>query len=95
MKKTALQLYRLAVLVAIAWVIHEHHLKLRLGGLAPVTIEEVRAIFPAAADLTADAGERAGWFVKDRAGHPLGYVLRTSPFLLSDAFCATPTDVCS
>jgi hypothetical protein len=79
-KQIALQIYRLAVLVAIAWVIHAHHLRLRLGGLVPVTVEEVRAIFPTATDVTEDAGERAGWFVKDHAGHPLGYVLRTSPF---------------
>ncbi len=76
----ALQIYRLAVLVAIAWVIHAHHLRLRLGGLMPVTVEEVRAIFPAATDVAEDAGERAGWFVQDNAGKQLGYVLRTSPF---------------
>ncbi|HYR58218.1 MAG TPA: FMN-binding protein, partial [Chthoniobacteraceae bacterium] len=78
--RAALQIYRLAVLVAIAWVIHAHHLRLRLGGLMPVTLEEVRAIYPAAAELTEDAGERAGWFVKDNAGRELGYVLRTAPF---------------
>jgi hypothetical protein len=75
----ALQLYRLAVLVAIAWLIHAHHLRLRLGGLVPVTVEEVRAIYPTATEVTEDAGERAGWFVKDHTGHELGYVLRTSP----------------
>lgn len=79
MKNLALQLYRLAVLVAIAWVVHAHHLRLRLGGLAPVTLEEVRAIYPAAAGIVEDEGERAGWRVKDDAGRELGYVLRTSP----------------
>ena len=79
-QQIALQIYRLAVLVAIAWVIHEHHLRLRLGGLMPVTVEEVRAIYPTATDIAEDAGERAGWWVKDHAGKQLGYVLRTSPF---------------
>jgi NosR/NirI family transcriptional regulator, nitrous oxide reductase regulator len=78
--QVALQVYRLAILVAIAWIIHAHHLRLRLGGLVPVTVEEVRTIYPTASTVAEDAGIRAGWFVKDDAGHPLGYVLRTSPF---------------
>lgn len=82
-KQIALQLYRLAVLVAIAWIIRDHHLRLRLGGLAPVTVEEVKSIYPAAAQLDVDPGERSGWFVKDAHGVELGYVLRTAP--VSDA----------
>jgi hypothetical protein len=79
MKRAALQLYRLAVLVAIAWIIREHHVRLRVEGHAPIDLSEVRAIFPAAATLTPDAGERAGAFVHDEHGAQLGYVLRTSP----------------
>ena len=45
-----------------------------------MTVDEVRAIYPTATEVTEDEGERAGWFVKDNAGKPLGYVLRTSPF---------------
>jgi hypothetical protein len=82
-KQFALQLYRLAVLVVIAWIIRDHHLRLRLGGLMPVTVEEVRSIYPNAAQLDEDGGERAGWFVKDAQGAALGYVLRTAP--VSDA----------
>jgi hypothetical protein len=82
-KRTALQLYRLAVLVTIAWIIRAHQVRLRIEGHAPITVEEVRAVFPQAAELRPDAGERAGLFVHDDAGHPLGYVLRTSP--VSDA----------
>ncbi len=78
-RRAALQLYRLAMLVVIAWIIRDHHLRLRLGGLAPVTVEEVRVIYPTAARLDADAGERSGWFVKDAHGADLGYVLRTAP----------------
>ena len=79
MKRAALQLYRLAVLVAIAWIIRGHHVRLRIEGHAPITVEEVRAVFPKAAELRPDAGERAGMFVHDEAGQPLGYVLRTAP----------------
>lgn len=79
----ALQLYRLGILVAIAWIIREHHVRLRVGGLVPVQLEEVRSIYPHVARLDADPGERAGWWVKDAAGGELGYVLRTAP--VSDA----------
>lgn len=79
MKRASLQLYRLAVLVAIAWIIRGHHVRLRIEGHAPITVEEVRAVFPKAAELRPDAGERAGMFVHDEAGQPLGYVLRTAP----------------
>ena len=79
MKRVALQLYRLAVLVAIAWIIRAHHVRLRVEGHAPITPEEVRSVFPKAADLRPDAGERAGMFVHDEAGAPVGYVLRTAP----------------
>ena len=79
MKRVALQVYRLAVLVAIAWIIRAHHVRMRIEGHAPITIEEVRAVFPKAAELRPDAGERAGMFVHDEGGKALGYVLRTSP----------------
>jgi len=78
-KRAALQIYRLGVLVAIAWIIRAHHVRLRIEGHAPITVEEVRAVFPKAAELRVDAGERAGMFVHDEVGQQLGYVLRTSP----------------
>jgi len=65
--------------VAIAWIVRAHHVRLRIEGLAPISIEEVRAIFPKATELRPDSGERAGMFVWDGEGHQLGYVLRTSP----------------
>lgn len=79
MKRAALQIYRLAVLVAIACIIRAHEVRLRIEGNAPITLEEVRAAFPQAAELKPDAGERAGMFVRDLGGKELGYVLRTSP----------------
>jgi hypothetical protein len=79
LRRTLLQLYRLAILVAIAWIVRAHYVRLRIEGNAPITLEEVRAIFPKATELRTDAGERAGMFVWDGEGHQLGYVLRTSP----------------
>ncbi len=79
LKTAALQGFRLAVLVAIAFTIRAHHVRLRVEGDTPITLEEVRAVFPKAASLRPDAGERAGIFVSDEADQPLGYVLRTAP----------------
>jgi hypothetical protein len=78
-RRAALQLYRLGILVAIAWIIRAHHVRLRIEGHAPIELSEVRAVFPTAAELRPDAGGRAGMWVHDEAGAPLGYVLRTSP----------------
>ena len=79
LKTAALQGYRLTMLVAIAFTIRAHHVRLRVEGDAPITLEEVRTLLPKAATLRPDAGERAGIFVRDDAGQPLGYVLRTAP----------------
>jgi hypothetical protein len=78
-KRGILQAYRLAVLVAIAWVIRSHHLHLKIGGDAPITFSEIKAIYPAADTTRDDPGERAGVFVYDSSGQQIGYVLRTMP----------------
>lgn len=78
-RRGALQIYRLAVLVAIAWVIREHYVRLKIGGDAPITLGEAKAIFSGAAYLEPDAGERRGMYVHDTKGTQLGYVLRTMP----------------
>jgi len=79
LRRALLQIYRLAILVAIAWIVRAHHVRLRIEGHAPITLEEVRTVFPKAQELRPDSGERAGMFVWDGEGHQLGYVLRTSP----------------
>ncbi len=67
------------MLVVIAWIIRAHQVRLRIEGDAPITMEEVGSIYPTAASLKPDSGERAGMFVLDAAGKDLGYVLRTAP----------------
>ena len=79
MKRIALQLYRLAVLVAIAWIVREHHVRLRVGGHAPVTLPEARTLFPTADEVKDDDGPRGGIFIRDAEGRQLGYLVRTSP----------------
>jgi hypothetical protein len=83
LRRVLLQFFRLAVLVAIAWVLRAHAVHLRVGGLTPITLEEVRAVLPAAAELRDDPGVRAGVFIHDAAGGQIGYAVRTAP--VSDA----------
>jgi NosR/NirI family nitrous oxide reductase transcriptional regulator len=81
--RVVLQLYRIGVLVAIAWIIRAHAVHLRVSGLTPLAIEEVRAVLPAAAQLKDDPSDRAGVFVLDEKGTQIGYAVRTAP--LSDS----------
>ena len=74
-----LQLYRLAVLVAIAWLLRDHALRVRVESLRPLTVEEVRPIFPGADRLTIDGNDREGWHVLAADGVKVGYVLQTAP----------------
>jgi hypothetical protein len=77
--RLALQLYRFAVVAAIAWLVRDVAVNQRSHGDAPVVLDEVKSFFPAAARLRADDSARDGLFVLDRAGTELGYVVRTQP----------------
>ena len=79
MRRVLLQIYRLAVLVAIAWIIRVHAVHLRVSGLTPLSVEEVRAVLPEAAELRDDPSDRAGVFVHDGKGEQIGYAVRTAP----------------
>ncbi|MEQ1860560.1 MAG: FMN-binding protein, partial [Chthoniobacteraceae bacterium] len=79
MKRVVLQLYRLAVLVVIAWIIRVHAVHLRVSGMTPVTLEEVRAVLPEAVALSDDPGERSGVFIHDGKGAQIGHAVRTAP----------------
>jgi NosR/NirI family nitrous oxide reductase transcriptional regulator len=79
--RVALQLYRLAILVGIAWVIRAHHLHLKIGGEMPITFSEVKEIYPAADFTKDDPGHRSGIFVYDADDAQIGYVVRTMPFV--------------
>src|SRR5438105_4241751 len=79
MRRVLLQLYRLAVLVAIAWIIRAHAVHLRVSGLTPLSLEEVRVVLPNAESLRDDPSERAGVFIHDAKGEQIGYAVRTAP----------------
>ena len=78
-RRLALQLYRLGVLLAIAWLMRTHAVHLRVSGLTPLTVEEIRSVLPAAATLRDDPSERSGVFVLDGEGRQIGYAARTAP----------------
>ena len=79
MRTALLQLFRLGIVAAVAWLVRDVAVKQRSHGDAPVVVEEVRGFFPAAASLRPDDSERDGLFVLDREGRELGYVVRTQP----------------
>src|SRR5688572_12268559 len=78
-KQLALQLYRLAVVVVVAWMIRDLAVRQRTHGDSPIRVEEVKGFLPDAALLRPDSSERDGLFVLDRESRELGYVVRTQP----------------
>lgn len=86
------RLYRLAVIIAIVWLIQKQQVRLRFDTDRPIQVEEVHSFFPTAARLEPDPSERMGLWVVDAKGGTIGYALRTSP--MSDkivGYCG-PTD---
>ena len=79
MRRLLLQLYRLAMLVAIVWLLREHAVRVRVESLRPLTVGEVQPLFPAAVRLGIDESDRGGWHVLGVDGAKLGYVLQTAP----------------
>jgi NosR/NirI family transcriptional regulator, nitrous oxide reductase regulator len=79
LKQGALQLYRLAVVCVVAWLIRDLAIQQRTHGDSPIRVDEVTRFLPAAAALRPDDSARDGLFILDRAGRELGYVVRTQP----------------
>lgn len=79
MKQIALQIYRLGVVILVAWLIRDLAVRQRVQGDSPVTVGEITPLLPGAASLRADDSARNGLFVLDRSGRELGYVVRTQP----------------
>ncbi|MEZ0265628.1 MAG: 4Fe-4S binding protein [Phycisphaerae bacterium] len=91
-RSVLLRIYRVGVIAAIVWVIQQQHVRLRVQGDAPIVVDEVRPILPAAAGLSPDPSEKAGLFVTDAGGNTIGYALRTSPFADHIKGYSGPTD---
>jgi hypothetical protein len=75
----ALRSFRAGVFIAILLLLYTHSVRVRVTGLKPITLEEVRALLPSATTLEPDAGERRGLHVLDGEGKRIGYTLCTSP----------------
>ena len=87
-----LRLYRLTIVIAIVWIVHHHHVQLRIDADAPIRPAEVKPFLAETASLKIDESDRLGLFVRDAAGHDIGYVLRTAPISNSITGYVGPTD---
>jgi len=74
-----LQLFRVATLVTIAWIMREHHLRVERDADAPLTLAEIRAILPEAAALEPERSDKNGFTILDAAQKPIGLAMRTLP----------------
>lgn len=74
-----LQLFRVATLVAIAWIMREHHLRVERDADAPLTLSEIRAVLPEAAALEPERSDKNGFTILDSAQKPIGLAMRTLP----------------
>jgi NosR/NirI family transcriptional regulator, nitrous oxide reductase regulator len=81
------------VLAALAWLVRNHHDRLRVEGDWPITVAEVRTFLPEAARLQVDAGPRGGYEVIGSAGKRIGYVVRTMPQSRAIVGYSGPSDV--
>ena len=79
MRRALLQLFRIAILVAIVWLLREHAVRMRVESLRPLRHEELRPLFPEEDLWVLDESDRGGWHVLAADGRKLGYVLQTAP----------------
>lgn len=86
-----LQIYRLACLALIVFLVHTHRARLAIESGQAVTAAEVRPYYPDVRELRLDE-DKFGLDVLDAAGRELGYVLRTSPVCNKIVGYAGPTD---
>ena len=91
--KVLLQIYRLSILLAIAWLVRSHQDRLRVQGDWPVTVAEVKVFLKEAHRLRVDPGPRAGLEVLDVSGARIGYAVRTMPESREITGYSGPTDV--
>ena len=73
---------RLAVLVAIVFLIsdaHEEFISQQAAQRQPLTIEQAKGFFPAAHSLTTEDSEHRAIIVLDADQKPLGRLAQTSP----------------
>ncbi len=92
MRSAILQTYRLGILIAIAWFVRAHHLRISIQGDRPITVSEVRVFLPTAHRLSPDASPKAGLQVLDQDGATIGYAVRTMPHSREITGYSGPTD---
>ena len=88
-----LRFYRLAVVVAVVWLLRQHSPTGPAESIAPPPLAAVRVWFPDMARLGPLASVRQSWPVLSEEGRELGQVLRTSPQSNSIIGYAGPSDL--
>ncbi|GAA5508779.1 FMN-binding protein [Novipirellula caenicola] len=80
-RRLVVHLARLAVFVSIIVLIHLQYAKssARVTPIADLSVDQVDALFPAAATLVGVASDDGRMAVRDADGQSLGYVVQTSP----------------
>ncbi|QDT91993.1 FMN-binding protein [Gimesia algae] len=79
LKSLSLKFYRMALLILILCLIRDYFVRLRVQGKAPIELQEVQKILPAAHSLQVDHSDRMGLFVLNQSQKQIGYAIRTSP----------------
>lgn len=72
-------IWRLFALLAVCWLMRDHHARLRIAGDSPLNVVETQRFWTNAASLKPDLSVRAGYHVLDGSGEKIGYVVRTMP----------------
>ncbi len=91
--RIALQLYRGAVVLLIAILVRNQHIRLEIDGNLPITLSEVKQFLPNAAALQPDLNStRTGLDVFDTKKNRIGYALHTLPECRAIKGYAGPTD---
>jgi transcriptional regulator of nitric oxide reductase len=82
-RRTALHLFRFGLFLLIIWLVHSQHQAYRQSqrhqDRARLTLNQVKPLFPDAAELSQAGGDHEGRTVLDAQENPLGYVVQTSP----------------
>ena len=92
-KPWLLRLYRLAIVLAVVWILQEHASRAVSATAVPPPLDKVRRWFPEAATLGNVEPVRQSWPVLAGGGGELGRVLRTSPVADGIIGYAGPNDL--
>ncbi len=92
-KKTFLQLYRLAILAGIVLFVRQHADRVRADGDWPISVNEVQAFLPEATTLRATGDQRNSLEILDNQRNAIGFAMRSMPYSKEIVGYSGPSDV--